>query len=255
MQLIDTHAHLYLDDFAEDIDLTVQRAIDKGIDKIVLPNIDSNSIDQMHSLYNNYPDHMIPLMGLHPTHVKADYKTELNAIMKQIANFPYKGIGEIGIDLYWDTTYRQQQIEVFEFQLEKALLLNLPVVIHARNSFSEILNIVKLEKFKGITGIFHAFTGDLEIAEEIISLGFMLGIGGILTYKNSNLGTVIENIGLEHMVLETDSPFLAPVPYRGKRNESVYLIHIAQKLADIKSITFDDVCVITTQNAKRVFKI
>ncbi len=255
MQLIDTHAHIYLDVFNNDIDQVVQRAAKNGISKIILPNIDSKTINRLHSLYDAYPEQMIPLMGLHPTHVKKDYKKELDIILQQLHSFSYKGIGEIGIDLYWDTDSLEEQIAVFRRQLEMALQLNLPVVIHARNSFNEILNIVKKKEFEGITGIFHAFTGDLSLAREITSMGFMLGIGGILTFKNSNLSEVVKEVDLEHIVLETDSPYLAPVPYRGKRNESSYLIHTAQKLAEIKGLAVDEVGEITTCNVKELFKI
>ncbi len=255
MQFIDTHAHIYLDVFDNDIDLIVQRAAKNGISKIILPNIDSKTINRLHSLYDAYPEQMIPLMGLHPTHVNEDYEKELDIILQQFNTYSYKGIGEIGIDLYWDTDSLEQQIVVFRRQLEVALQSNLPVVIHARNSFNEILNIVRLKEFEGITGIFHAFTGDLPLAREITSLGFMLGIGGILTFKNSNLSEVVKEVDLEYIVLETDSPYLAPVPYRGKRNESSYLIHTAQKLAEIKRLTMDEVGEITTRNVKELFKI
>lgn len=255
MSFIDTHAHIYLDTFDSDVDQVMQRAAVNGIDTIILPNIDSKTIAPLHALHNAYPDRTIPLMGLHPTHVKENHEEELDVILQQVKKYDYKGIGEIGIDLYWDTTFQEQQTEVFKRQLQMARAMNLPVVIHARNSFNEILRIVKMKEFEGITGIFHAYTGDRNLAREITSLGFLLGIGGILTFKNSGLSEVVEEIDLEHIVLETDSPFLAPVPYRGKRNESSFLIHVAQKLAAIKKATIDEVGEITTRNAKKLFKI
>ncbi len=255
MQLIDTHAHIYLDEFDNDRDQVIRRAAENGIEKIVLPNIDSKTIHSLHLLCDRYPGQLIPLMGLHPTHVKENYKSELDKILQQIKKFPYKGIGEIGIDLYWDQTYLEQQLEVFERQLEVALSLNLPVVIHARNSFSEIMNIVKLEKFNGLKGVFHAYTGDVNLAMDIISRDFRLGIGGILTFKNSNLPEVVKAVDIGHIILETDSPYLAPVPYRAKRNESSYLIHVAEKLAQIKGLSIDEIGNITTYNAKELFNI
>ena len=255
MSLIDTHAHIYLDEFDNDRDQVIRRAAETGIENILLPNIDSNTIQSLHSLCDRYPDRLIPLMGLHPSHVKENYESELDKILKQIKKFPYKGIGEIGIDLYWDQTYLKQQLIVFERQLEVALSLNLPVVIHARNSFSEIMDIVKLEKFRGLTGVFHAYTGDVNLAMEISSMGFMLGIGGILTFKNSNLPEVVKAVDIGNIVLETDSPYLAPVPCRGKRNESSYLIHVAQKLAQIKGLSIGETGNITTSNAKKLFNI
>ena len=255
MQLIDTHSHIYLDDFRDDIDQVLHRAFDSGVGKIILPNIDSGTIRPLHVLTDKYPERLIPLMGLHPTHVKENHKEELGSILRQLQNFPYKGIGEIGIDLYHDRRFLEQQIEVFEKQLGEAIRLNLPVVIHARDSFQEILNVVKQKKYSELTGIFHAFTGDKYLAQEITSMGFFLGIGGILTFKNSNLQEVLQVIDISQIVLETDSPYLAPVPYRGKRNESSYLIHIVRKLADIKGLTPDEAGSITSGNAVRLFKL
>ena len=254
MQFIDTHAHIYLDAFEKDVDQVMERAAGNSIDIIILPNIDSKTIAPLHVLHDAYPDRTIPLMGLHPTHVKENFEGELKIILQQLEKYNYKGIGEIGIDLYWNTAFQEQQTEVFIRQLRVARSLNLPVVIHARNSFNEILKVVRMKEFEGLTGIFHAFTGNTDLAKDIISLGFKLGIGGILTFKNSNLEEVIHEIDLEHIVLETDSPFLAPVPFRGKRNESSYIIYIAQKLAAIKNISVSELGEITTRNAKELFK-
>jgi TatD DNase family protein len=235
--------------------MVLHRAFDCGIVKIFLPNIDSSTIGPLHALADTYPNRLVPLMGLHPTHVKENYKEEIDIISQQLSKYAYKGIGEIGIDLYHDRSYLVQQIEAFEKQLEMALKLDLPVVIHARDSFFEILDVIKQERFKHLTGIFHAFTGDLDLARKITSLDFMLGIGGILTFKNSNLSETIKAINIEHIVLETDSPYLAPVPFRGKRNESSYLIYIVRRLAEIKNLTPDEVANITSQNAMKVFKL
>jgi TatD DNase family protein len=255
MEFIDTHSHLYLKEFTPDIHETINRAILVNICKIVLPNIDSESIIPLHDLTNKYPDSLIPLMGLHPTYVKENFEKELEVIFKQFETFPYKGMGEIGIDHYWDLTYKEEQLIAFKMQLDFALKMNLPVVIHARDSFREILDVIKTPEYSTLYGIFHAFTGDNSLAEEIIGLGFKLGIGGIVTFKNSGLSEVIKKTGIEHLVLETDSPYLAPVPYRGKRNESSYIRLIAERIAEIKDIPLEKVAEITTRNAKEIFSI
>jgi len=253
MQLIDTHAHLYLENFETDTEAVIRRAMDQGVHKIVLPNIDSASLEPMHRLAQDYPEICVPLVGLHPTHVKENFWEELELIFSRTKEYAYKAVGEIGIDLYWDKTYLQQQKQVFEFQLRFAGENKLPVIIHARDSFREILDIVSREEYHGIRGIFHAFSGDQALAERIIELGYLLGIGGVLTFKNSILPEVIRNIDLDHLVLETDSPFLAPTPFRGKRNESSYICFVAEKLAEIKGISINEVAEITTINAKNLF--
>ncbi len=255
MQFIDTHSHLYLDEFNEDIPDVIHRARNEYVDKIILPNIDSSFILPLHNLVNRYPDVCIPLMGLHPTHVKENFKKELEIIFNRLDNYPYKGIGEIGIDLYWDKTHLEEQLTVFKMQLTHALQKNLPVVIHARDSFREILDVVKLSEFSGLKGIFHAFTGDKGLALEITRLGFKLGIGGIVTFKNSGLAEVVRHIELEHLVLETDSPYLAPVPYRGKRNESSFVRLVAEKVAEVKGVSLEEVAEVTTRNANDVFSL
>jgi TatD DNase family protein len=255
MHLVDTHSHLYLEEFDNDLDDVIQRAVNGGVDKIVLPNIDSSTVKRLHILSQKYPDNCFPLMGLHPTHVKENYKVELENVFNQFDVFDYKGIGEIGIDLYWDKTYLNEQIIVFEQQLAFALSKNLPVVIHARDSLDVIFASISKMEFKGLKGIFHAFTGNIVQAEKIINGGFKLGIGGIVTFKNSNLEEIIKSVGLEHLVLETDSPFLAPVPYRGKRNESGYIRIIADKISDITGETFDQVAKVTTNNAVQLFDL
>jgi len=253
--LIDTHSHIYLDQFKTDIAEVILRAREENIAAIILPNIDSSTIGSMHDLVSEYPGYLIPLMGLHPTHVKENYREELEIIYRQFEKFAYKGVGEIGIDLYWDKTYLKEQTYAFEEQLSLALIKNLPVVIHARESFHEILEIVKMKKYRDLRGIFHAFTGDISLAKEIITLGFKIGIGGIVTFKNSGLAETVESIDINHIVVETDSPYLAPVPFRGKRNESCYLKYIVEKLAEIKDLSVDEVVSVTTQNAIDVFEL
>jgi TatD DNase family protein len=255
MNFIDTHAHLYLDDFRTDIDDVIKRALNAGVSKFVLPNIDASSIAAMHNLADRYPGKCFPLMGLHPTSVRADFLVELETILNRLAAYPYYAIGEIGIDLYWDKTYKNEQINVFTLQLDYAEKNNLPVVIHARESFKEIMDIVKMPKYAGIKGIFHAFTGDAHLAKEIIQLGYKLGIGGILTFKNSGLAETIRSVDLEHIVLETDSPYLAPFPYRGKRNESSYIRYVAEILAKIKGVSIEEVASTSTRNAEQIFSI
>jgi TatD DNase family protein len=253
-QLIDTHSHIYLDQFESDVAEVIQRAKDENIGSIVLPNIDSNTIEPLHNITSEYPDYLFPLMGLHPTHVKENYLQELEKIQVQFEKFNYIGIGEIGIDLYWDKTFYEEQKYVFEQQLLLATRKNLPVVIHARESFTDILQIVKKNKYKELRGIFHAFTGDNSLAKEIIELGYKIGIGGILTFKNSGLDETVRSIDINHIVVETDSPYLAPVPFRGKRNESSYLKFIVEKLAEIKKLSIAEVTEITTKNANSIFE-
>jgi TatD DNase family protein len=255
MLLIDTHSHIYLPEFDNDLDDVIKRAVDEGIGKIILPNIDSSSISRLHKTADNYPDYCVPLMGLHPTSVKEDFEVEIERIFDQFKKYPYKGIGEIGIDLYWDKTYLKEQVYVFEKQLMYAIQNDLPVVIHARNSFEEIFLSISKPHFKGLKGIFHAFTGNIEQAEFITDLGFKIGIGGILTYKKSGLDETVKSIDLEQIVLETDSPYLPPVPNRGKRNESSFVKFSAAKLAEIKNVTIEEVFRITTKNAREIFRI
>ena len=250
---IDTHTHLYSEEFKTDIDEALQKAINAGVEKFYLPNIDSSSIAGMHALCEKYPQHCFPMMGLHPCSVKENYKEELAIAYKRLQQNKYAAVGEIGIDLYWDKTFFAQQVEAFETQINWALEFNLPIVIHCRNSFDEIFEV--LNRFKKLPkGIFHCFSGNAEQAQQIINTtNLKLGIGGVLTFKNSGLDKVIENIDLMHLVLETDSPYLAPVPHRGKRNESAYIPLIAAKLADVKNCSVLEVATITTANAKEIF--
>lgn len=255
IEYIDTHSHLYLTEFDADRDLVIEAALQNGVKKILLPNIDRSSTSAMNMLAQKYRGICYPMMGLHPTSVKENYRDELDHVKYELEQNFYVGIGEIGIDLYWDKSHFREQCEAFSFQLDLALKHNLPVVIHARESFDEIFEILEGYGNKGLTGIFHAFTGDVGIAERAISLGFKLGIGGILTYKKSTLPDVVRVTGLNHLVLETDSPYLAPVPFRGKRNESSYLPVIAETIKQIKSITLEEVAQITTNNVHTLFSL
>jgi TatD DNase family protein len=251
-EYIDTHAHIYLPDFDDDRDSAVERAIQNGVNKIILPNIDSTSITRLNNTVSAYPGICYALMGLHPTSVKENYPEELEITERLLKQGNYAGIGEIGIDLYWDKTHVEQQKSAFITQLEWSVLFNLPVVIHARESFAEILEAIK--PFSGkIRGIFHAFSGTIDIARIVTNMGFKLGIGGMVTYKNSTLPDVVREISIDHLVLETDSPYLTPVPHRGKRNESSYIPYIAEAVHRIKNVPLDEVAKITTQNALEIF--
>lgn len=252
---IDTHSHIYTEDFLHDIDDVIQNAYNNGIKKIVLPNINSGSVKPLLDLADSYPHLCYPLMGLHPTSVSEDYKEELDAIEYWFDKREFYGVGEIGIDLYWDKTYFKQQQDAFRHQIKIAKSKKLPIVIHLRNSFDEVYNIVQEEQDGTLNGIFHCFSGDQTEAQKITDLGFLLGIGGVLTFKNSDLAQVIENVELSNLVLETDAPYLAPVPKRGRRNESSYLIYIAQKVAEIFDVSIEKVAEITTSNARGLFGI
>lgn len=255
MILVDTHTHLYLDDFDDDWREVVDSAIGSGVKYMLLPRIDSKTSEDQEKLNEFYPDNCLSMMGLHPTSVNADFEKELEIIERALQNHTYIAIGEIGIDLYWDKAFKGQQQTAFRKQLQLAKKFDLPVSIHMRDSFDEIYHIVEEEKTTSLTGIFHCFTGTLEESEKIIELGFKMGLGGILTFKNAGLAEVVKDIPMEHLVLETDAPFLSPVPYRGKRNESKYLVNIAEKLAEIKGLSLNEVAEITTANAATVFKL
>lgn len=255
MILIDTHTHLYLNAFDDDREEMVKRAIAGGVKFMFLPNIDSSSVKGMHALADKFPEHCFPLAGLHPTSVKSNYKEELNLVEKLLAENTYWGIGETGIDLYWDKTYHREQVEAFNRQIDLAIACDLPIVIHARESFREIFRVLENRDITGLRGVFHCFTGSLEEAQRAIGLGFMLGIGGVLTYKKSGLDGVVASTGPDRLVLETDAPFLSPVPHRGKRNESAYVIHIAGSLAEILGISLAEVAAKTTANACELFNL
>jgi TatD DNase family protein len=227
--------------------------MEKGIDRFYLPNIDSSTTEDMLSLESKYPGICFPMIGLHPCSVKADYLEEINHVVEQLETRSYCAIGEIGMDLYWDKTFVDQQRDAFVRQIQLANSHEIPIVIHSRETLDMNIEIVSTEKSKTLRGIFHCFTGSENQARQILELGFLLGIGGVLTYKNSDLKEVLKNIPLEGIVLETDSPYLTPVPFRGKRNESAYVYYVAEKLAEVKGVSLDEVAEITTRNAKELF--
>jgi len=253
MILTDTHCHLYSEEFATDINAVIERAEKEGVSKFYLPAIDSTTHEQMIVLEEQFPGKCIAMMGLHPCYVKENYVTELQQVEDWLAKRKFAAVGEIGLDFYWDKTFTTQQYEVFRKQIEWALQYQLPIVIHTRNAMAETIAVVKEFAGRGLTGIFHCFSGNAADAATIIDMGFYLGIGGVITYKNSGLAEVIEKIGLEHLVLETDAPYLTPVPFRGKRNESSYLKYVVEKLALIKNVSIEEVAAITTANAEKIF--
>jgi TatD DNase family protein len=255
MQLIDTHTHLYLPEFDPDRDEVVKRAVSNDVVRLLMPNIDAHSVDAMLAAENRYTGICHSMIGLHPTSVKEDYIQQLIELEKTIHHHKFIAIGEIGIDLYWEKRYISEQINAFRKQIAMAISLNLPVVIHSREAFKEIFTV--LAEFKGarLKGVFHAFSGDNVIAEKAISMGFMLGIGGIVTFKNSGLDKVVKSAGIENLVLETDSPYLAPTPHRGKRNESSYICIINRKLADIFNLETDAVAATTFRNTIQLFNL
>jgi TatD DNase family protein len=255
MILTDTHTHLYYETDPKKLSDLMQRSLDNKVCRLFLPNVDSESIPLVFGLSERYPDHCFPMLGLHPCDVKANYKEELDSISKEIAQRKVYAIGEIGIDLYWDKSTLSIQQEAFRTQIDWAKNLGLPIVIHCREAFDEIFEILNELKDDKLRGIFHCFSGTLEQAHKVIGLGFYLGIGGVLTYKNSGLDKVLQDVSLDHLVLETDSPYLTPVPFRGKPNESSYLVYIAQKLADLKQVSLEEIAELTTRNSRIVFGV
>jgi len=253
MTLIDSHCHIYLDDFKEDIDSIMQRAEAQGVKKFYMPAIDSNETNNILLMEKKFPGKCFAMMGLHPCSVKENYKTELKLVEDWLAKRKFAAIGETGLDFYWDKTFIKEQYEALRMQIEWGIQYNLPVVLHTRNAMQETINVVKEYVAKGTRGIFHCFGGTYEEAMEIIDAGFYLGIGGVLTYKNAGLGEVISKIDMQYLVLETDAPYLTPVPHRGKRNESSYLKYIVEKLAEVKNISAKEVAEITTANAEKIF--
>ncbi len=255
MFFVDTHAHLYAEEFSEDIDEVIRKATQRGVTKLLLPDIDSSSRNSMLALHLRYPETCLPMIGLHPTSVKEDYQAELQEIEKIITAQKFYGIGETGIDLYWDKTFLREQIEAFTFQAELSLRYNLPLVIHSRKSLHEIIPILKKYCNRGLRGVFHCFPGNISEARQVIDMGFYLGIGGVVTYKNSSMAAVVKHFGLDNLVLETDAPYLPPVPYRGKRNESSYIPEIASFIALLINIPAEEVALVTSANAARLFNI
>lgn len=254
--IIDTHSHLYDDSLNSDISEVIERAKQEGVQIHLLPNIDVESIAKMKNLHKNYPSQTKMMMGLHPCYIKENYLEELEKIKSDLFQHKedYIAVGEIGLDFYWDKTFIDQQISCFTEQMKWAMELNLPIAIHSRDSIDKLISILKVEK-KIPNGVFHCFTGSYEQAVEILKLGYYLGIGGVITYKNSNLPETIKKIGLERVILETDSPFLPPVPYRGKRNEPSYLRQVVKKLSEIFNKSEEEIEEITSNNAKTLFKI
>jgi len=251
---IDTHTHLYDERLIRD-GAQIQRAIDAGVTKMYMPNCDRNTIDGMLQITNEWPINCMPMMGLHPCYVKENYKDELAVVAEWLEKRRFFAVGEIGLDYYWDMTFKVQQIEAFETQTDWALKYDLPIVIHSRESTADCIEIVRKKQNGKLKGIFHCFGGTMEEATQIVDLGFYLGIGGVVTYKNTNLPEILSEISLKNIVLETDAPYLAPVPYRGKRNESSYIPVIAQKIADIKNIPVAEVASVTTRNAEDIFGV
>lgn len=250
---IDTHTHLYDEQLMPEIDTLIQKAIDAGVSRMYMPNCDSSTIAGMEQIAAKWPANCFPMMGVHPCYIKENYKQELDIAAQWIANNKCYAIGEIGLDYYWDLTFKQQQIEAFETQIDWALQNDLPIVIHSRESTSDCIDIVRKKQNGKLRGIFHCFSGTAEEAQQICDLGFILGIGGVVTFKKSTLPDIIKATPLTHIVLETDAPYLAPMPYRGKRNESSYIPLIATKVAEITGMAIDDIATVTTQNAEKIF--
>lgn len=253
MKFTDTHTHLYDEQLSTDEVEMIQRAIDAGVSKMYMPNCDSSTIEGMMRIAAKYPQHCFPMMGLHPCYVKENYKEELAIVNEQLSKGKFYAVGEIGLDYYWDLTFKEQQIAAFEQQIEWALQHKLPIIIHCRESLQDCIDIVKRKQNGTLKGIFHCFSGNEHEAMQIVELGMYLGIGGVLTFKNSKLPDAIKNISIDNMVLETDAPYLAPTPYRGKRNESSYIPLVAEKLAEIKQMPIEEIATITTRNSDKIF--
>ncbi|MCG9791650.1 TatD family hydrolase [Flavobacterium algicola] len=255
MILTDTHTHLYSEEFNEDRNEMVQRAIDAGVSRFFIPAIDSSQTASMYALEKAHPNEVFLMMGLHPTYVKENFHDELNHVKKELEQRKFYAIGEIGIDLYWDKSHLAEQQEAFRTQIKWAKQYQLPIVIHCRDAFDEVFAILEEEKSDELFGIFHCFTGNYEQALQAISYNMKLGIGGVVTFKNGKIDQFLHQIDLQHIVLETDSPYLAPIPFRGKRNESSYIVNVAQKLADIYGVSIEEVALKTTENSKSIFGI
>ena len=252
--MIDTHSHLYAEEFDEDSSAVIERARAFGVEQVFLPAIDSSTHDRMISLAKAYPGYCMPMMGLHPCYVDQDYEKELSLVEDWLGKEKFYAIGEIGLDYYHSTEFKAQQIDAFARQISMALDHDLPIVIHSRSSMDECIEMIA-EYGKGrIKGIFHCFGGDLRQGLKIIELGFVLGIGGVVTYKNAGLAKVVEELPLESLVLETDAPYLSPMPFRGKRNETAYIGYVAEKIAEVKGISVDEVKQISTATAKKIFE-
>lgn len=255
MIITDTHTHLYSEEFDQDRSEMIQRALDAGVSRFFIPAIDSSCTESMYDLEKKYPEHVFLMMGLHPTYVKDNYQDELQHVEEELAKRKFYAIGEIGIDLYWDKTHLKEQQQAFRKQIQLAKKYKLPIVIHCREAFDEIFEILEEEKGTDLFGIFHCFTGTHEQALQAISYNMKLGIGGVVTFKNGKIDQFLNQIDLSHIVLETDSPYLAPIPFRGKRNESSYLVNVVDKLAQIYGLSTEEIARRTTENSKIIFGI
>lgn len=255
IEFIDTHTHLFEPEFAEDREMVVQRAVEAGVKTLCLPCITEASLSRMEEMCAGFPGICYPMIGLHPTELGDDYQVVLDRMYKELkGNDSYIAVGEVGLDLYWDDTRKNEQLDAFRQQIEWAAETGLPLAIHSRSAFDDLYRVMDDNRSKGLTGVFHCFSGDAEEARKLLSFdGFYLGIGGVVTYRKSNLPSVLADVPLERVVLETDSPYLAPVPRRGKRNESSYIPFVAQKLAEIYGCSVDEVAAVTTDNARRLF--
>lgn len=255
MILTDTHTHLYVEQFDQDRDAMISRALQAGVSRFFVPAIDSSYTQAMHQLKANHPEHVFLMMGLHPTHVKDNYRKELEHVKNQLEQHDFVAVGEIGIDLYWGQSTLKAQQDAFRVQIQLAKLHNLPVVIHCREAFDEIFDILEDEASEDLCGIFHCFTGNLQQAQQAISYNMKLGIGGVVTFKNGKIDKFLNQIPIEHIVLETDAPYLSPVPHRGTRNESSYLTFVLHKVAELYGLDKNVIADLTTRNSKSIFKI
>lgn len=255
MILTDTHTHLYANQFDDDRKEIVQKSLDLGVERFFIPAIDSKTTEAMFSLEKQFPNHMFLMMGLHPTHVKENHQEELAHVKFWLDKRKFYAVGEIGMDLYWDKTFVKEQQDAFKLQISWAKEKGLPIVIHCRDAFEEVFEVLEECKGEKLFGIFHCFTGNLAQAKKAISYNMKLGIGGVVTFKNGKIDQFLQEIPLEHIVLETDSPYLAPTPYRGKRNESSYLVNIASKLASIYNVSDKEIALVTTNNSKEIFGV
>jgi TatD DNase family protein len=253
LQFTDTHSHIYDEQFSGDETEMMQRATDAGVNKIYMPNCDSSTMDAMLQMTKKYPQQCFPMMGLHPCYVKENYTHELQIVADKLKEGTYYGVGEIGLDYYWDITFKEQQLEAFAYQIDLALQYNLPIIIHSRESTPDCIEMVRKKQNGALKGIFHCYSGTIQEAKSIAGLGLYLGIGGVVTYKKSNLPDVIKAVGLQQIVLETDAPYLSPVPYRGKRNESAYIPLIAAKLAEILELPIEEIAEVSSRNAENIF--
>jgi TatD DNase family protein len=255
LTITDTHTHLYSEAFDDDRNDMINRAIKEGVSRFFIPAIDSTYTESMLQLEKDYPDNIYLMMGLHPTHVKKNYEDEIKHVEDMLSSRKFYAVGEIGIDLYWDKSTLDIQKIAFKHQIKLAKQYKLPIVIHCRDAFDEIFEVLEEEKSDDLFGVFHCFTGTFEQAQQVISYNMKLGIGGVVTFKNGKIDQFLNQIDLKHMVLETDSPYLAPVPYRGKRNESVYLLKVLEKLSELYNLSLETIAEITTQNSKDIFKV